>query len=71
MAKTITLTGADISLFHVAARELGDAQQWILLAQANAGRALPVPVDPMISGIIPNFRIPDPQPAPYGGLPPQ
>lgn len=32
---TITVSAADVSLYHVAARELGDATQWWRLAQAN------------------------------------
>lgn len=33
--KDIVVTAADISLFHVAARELGDACQWWRIAQSN------------------------------------
>lgn len=33
--RTILVTPADVSLFHVAARELGNARDWIRLAQAN------------------------------------
>lgn len=33
--KNIVVTAADISLFHVAARELGDACQWWRIAQTN------------------------------------
>jgi len=36
---------ADVSLFHVAARELGGACDWIRLAQANGI------VDPMITSV--------------------
>ncbi|MBF0859205.1 hypothetical protein HKD24_08240 [Gluconobacter sp. LMG 31484] len=31
----IIVSAADISLFHVAARELGDASQWWRIAQVN------------------------------------
>jgi hypothetical protein len=64
MPKTITVTGADISLFHVALRYLGDATEWITIATAN-GLA-----DPMISGTM-TIKIPSPNPAPSGGIPQQ
>lgn len=31
----LIVSAADISLFHVAARELGDASQWWRIAQVN------------------------------------
>ena len=34
--KTIVVSGADVSLFHIAARELLDATQWIRIAEANS-----------------------------------
>ena len=40
--RTILVSPADVSLFHVAARELGSAKDWIRIAQANGI------VDPMI-----------------------
>ena len=52
--RTITVSPADISLFHVAARELGSAKAWIALAKAN-GIA-----DPMI-GTVATLQIPDGQ----------
>ena len=33
--RTILVSPADVSLFHVAARELGRASDWIRLAQIN------------------------------------
>ena len=59
--KTITVSGADVSLFHVAARELGDATQWIRIAQANG------PTDPMLSSVV-TLTIPDVNPLLSGGL---
>ncbi|MCE2563664.1 hypothetical protein [Komagataeibacter sp. FNDCF1] len=44
MATTIRVTAADISLYHVAARWLGDAAQWWRIAQLNGM------VDPDLSG---------------------
>ncbi|GBR46399.1 hypothetical protein [Gluconobacter roseus] len=35
MMQDIIVSAADISLFHVAARELGDASQWWRIAQVN------------------------------------
>lgn len=35
MSKTITVTAGDVSLYHVAGRELADATQWWRIAQAN------------------------------------
>lgn len=60
--KTITVSGADLSLYHVAARELGDATQWIRIAEANTLG------DPMLSAVI-TITIPDVNPAMGGGLP--
>lgn len=40
---TITVAGGD--LFHIAAERLGDATQWVRIAQANHLR------DPQLSGI--------------------
>jgi hypothetical protein len=62
MAKTITVSGADRTLFHVAARYLGNAAEWITIAQANGLS------DPMISGIM-ELVIPDPSPVKTGGIP--
>lgn len=60
--KVITVSGADISLFHVAARELGDATQWIRIAQANGLS------DPMLASVV-TLTIPDVNPLLTGGLP--
>lgn len=35
MANTLKVTAADISLYHVAARQLGDATQWWRIARLN------------------------------------
>ena len=43
--RTITVSSADVSLFHVAAKELGGACNWIRLAQENGI------VDPMITSV--------------------
>jgi len=42
--RTITVTGSN--LFQVAAQQLGDATQWIRIAQANGLS------DPMLSGLV-------------------
>ncbi|MBE7728853.1 hypothetical protein [Komagataeibacter sp. FXV3] len=44
MPTTIRVTGSDTSLYHVAARQLGDATQWWRIARLN-GMA-----DPDLSG---------------------
>jgi len=48
--RSITVAGGN--LFRIAAEQLGDATQWIRIAQLN-GLA-----DPMLSGVI-TLRIPD------------
>lgn len=57
-----TFTGADISLFHIAAREYGDALLWVLIAAANNLS------DPMITGTL-QLVIPPKPPAVNGGIP--
>lgn len=57
--RTITVAGGD--LFHIAAQQLGDATQWIRIAQLN-GLA-----DPQISGVV-TLRLPDPDPNAGGGI---
>ena len=52
--RIITVSPADVSLFHVAARELGSAKAWVVIAQAN-GIA-----DPMITTLS-TVQIPDGQ----------
>lgn len=44
MATTIKVTATDISLYHVAAAQLGDATQWWRIAQLNGM------TDPDLSG---------------------
>ena len=43
--KTITVTAADATLFHVAARELGDGKKAIRIAQASGI------TDPQLTGV--------------------
>ena len=62
--KQILVSGADVSLWHVAARELGDATQAYRLARIN-GLA-----DPMLSGIA-TLVIPETDGGQSGGLPVQ
>lgn len=57
--KTITTAGGD--LFHVAAAQLGDATQWIRIAQANGLS------DPQLSGVV-TLIIPDVNPDATGGI---
>lgn len=62
--QTLTFTGADGTLFHVAARLYGDAMEWIRIAQANGVS------DPTIIGTI-TLTIPDKPQTPSGGIPNQ
>jgi hypothetical protein len=64
MATVKTFTGADGTLFHIAARELGDATEWIRIAQANGIS------DPMITGTV-RLIIPSRSPIKTGGIPQQ
>jgi hypothetical protein len=57
--RTITVTGSN--LFQVAAQQLGDATQWIRIAQANGLS------DPMLSGLV-ALRIPTTDPSAGGGI---
>jgi L-ascorbate metabolism protein UlaG (beta-lactamase superfamily) len=57
--QTITVAGGN--LFQIAAAQLGDATQWIRIAQLNAI------VDPMLSGLV-TLNLPDPNPAAGGGI---
>jgi hypothetical protein len=59
---TITVTGGN--LFQIAATELGDATQWIRIAQLNNIS------DPMLIGIV-ALTIPDTDPDAGGGIAPQ
>ncbi len=45
MANTIIVSAADISLYHVAARELGNPQQWFAIAALNGL------TDPSLAGL--------------------
>jgi nucleoid-associated protein YgaU len=58
------LTTAGGTLFHIAARELGDATQWIRIAQLNNLS------DPVLSGVV-TLRLPDIDPGAGGGIPRQ
>lgn len=59
-----TFTGADISLMHIAARLMNDAQQWYRIAEANGLS------DYMITGTV-TLIIPTPDPTLTGGIPQQ
>ena len=56
---TITVAGGD--LFHIAAQQLGDATQWIRIAQLNGLS------DPMLTGVT-TLQLPAPNPAAGGGV---
>lgn len=60
--KLITVAGGN--LFRIAAEQLGDATQWIRIAQLNELS------DPMLSGLI-TLRIPNTDPNSGGGIAPQ
>jgi hypothetical protein len=60
--RSITVTGGN--LFAIAAAQLGDATQWIRIAQQNGLD------DPLLNGVI-TLLIPDPNPAATGGIPAQ
>lgn len=64
MARIVTVTSADIDLFHVAARELLDSTQWHLIARANGL------TDPRITGMM-TLAIPVADPTQTGGVPSQ
>ena len=57
--RTIVVTGG--SLFRIAADHLGDATQWIRIAQLNALS------DPMLQGLV-TLRLPDVDAAAGGGI---
>ncbi|HEY7579415.1 MAG TPA: hypothetical protein VH855_17615 [Acetobacteraceae bacterium] len=57
--KSITVAGED--LFHVAAVQLGDATQWIRIAELNRIS------DPMLAGVT-TLLIPDTDPSAGGGV---
>ncbi len=56
---TITVAGGD--LFHIAAQQLGDATQWIRIAQLNGLS------DPVINGVT-TLQLPAPNAAAGGGI---
>lgn len=56
-----TITVAVGNLFALAAKYLGDATQWIRIAQLNNLS------DPMLSGVV-TLRIPDADPNAVGGI---
>ena len=56
-----TLTVAGGNLFRIAAEQLGDATQWIRIAQLNGIS------DPMLSGIV-TLRLPARDPSAGGGI---
>ena len=60
--KTITVVGGN--LFQIAADQLGDATQWIRIAQLNNLS------DPMLSGLV-TLQIPALDPTAGGGIPVQ
>lgn len=60
--KTITVSGGN--LFQIAATNLGDATQWIRIAQLNALD------DPMLQGLV-TIKLPEVDPAATGGIAPQ
>jgi L-ascorbate metabolism protein UlaG (beta-lactamase superfamily) len=55
----VTVSGTN--LFRVAAEQLGDATQWIRIAQLNGL------TDPMLVGVV-TLRIPDVDPTAGGGI---
>jgi hypothetical protein len=57
--RTIMVAGGD--LFRIAAQELGDATQWIRIAQLNQIS------DPMLEGVV-MLMIPDVDPNAGGGI---
>jgi len=57
--RTISVAGGD--LFRIAATYLGDATQWIRIAQLNNIS------DPMLSGVV-TLKLPDPNPSAGGGV---
>jgi hypothetical protein len=60
----MTLTIAGGNLFQIAAQQLGDATQWIRIAQLNGID------DPMLTGVV-TILVPDIDPNEGGGVAPQ
>jgi hypothetical protein len=63
--KSVTVSGGN--LYALALQQLGDAQQWNRIAQANANPAGGPPMDPVISGIV-TLNIPSVNPLLTGGI---
>lgn len=61
---TVTVSGADVSLFHVAMRQYGDATMWLTIAAANGTS------DPMLSGVA-TLKVPARDATAADGVPPQ
>ncbi len=57
--RTLTIAGGN--LFRIAAEQLGDATQWIRIAQLNDIS------DPMLTGLV-TLNLPDPDQAAGGGI---
>lgn len=62
LRRTIKVSGADLTLYHVAARELGDPTQWNRIASANGLD------DPVLSGVL-TLIIPPPAASADGIVP--
>ncbi|HTJ88872.1 MAG TPA: hypothetical protein VL356_01650 [Acidocella sp.] len=62
----VTVTGT--TLYALAAKYLGDATQWLRIAQQNN---FSYPCDPQISGPPVTLLIPTPDPSATGGAPQQ
>lgn len=60
----VTVSGAERSLYHLAAKQLGDPLQWYRIAQANGLS------DPMLSGVV-TLTVPGPAATDNDGVPPQ
>lgn len=63
MAQVI-VSGAERSLYHLAAKQLGDPLQWYRIAQANGLS------DPILAGVV-TLTIPGPAATDNDGVPPQ
>lgn len=63
--RLVQVSSADVSLFHVAARELGDALQWWRIAE------LSFLTDPMLPPGVTSLLVPGPLPGQQSGLPAQ
>ena len=57
--RMLTVAGGD--LFRIAAEQLGDATQWVRIAQLNDI------MDPILFGLV-TLRLPDPDPTAGGGI---